>query len=138
MLAVASCVSASASAQNLHYGMNTRVLTPQMADKMAELGAGVVRLVFGWDVIEPASKGGFTPQSSTNLLTWRLRFVRELLRGLAYIAIAIGATLDDSKHGQRNRNGGGRSNPYRSVAALALQPAAPNLITARHWIEQRA
>ena len=49
----------AAAAQNLHYGMNTRVLTPQMADKMAELGAGVVRLAFGWDVIEPACKGCF-------------------------------------------------------------------------------
>lgn len=48
-----------ARAQNLHYGMNTRVLTPQMADKMAELGAAVVRLAYGWDVIEPACKGCF-------------------------------------------------------------------------------
>lgn len=39
--------------------MNTRVLTPPMAAKMTELGAGMVRLPFGWDVIEPSCKGCF-------------------------------------------------------------------------------
>jgi hypothetical protein len=48
-----------AAAQTLHYGMNTRVLTRPMADKMAELGAGIVRLAYGWDVIEPDCKGCF-------------------------------------------------------------------------------
>ncbi len=48
-----------AAAQELHYGMNTRVLTPQMADKMVELGAPVVRLPYGWDIIEPSCKGCF-------------------------------------------------------------------------------
>jgi polysaccharide biosynthesis protein PslG len=48
-----------ARAQNLHYGMNTRVLTAQMADKMVELGADIVRLPYGWDLIEPACKGCF-------------------------------------------------------------------------------
>jgi len=52
-----ACGARWASAQSLRYGMNTRVLTPQMADKMAELDAGVVRLPFGWDLIEPACKG---------------------------------------------------------------------------------
>src|SRR5262245_47788681 len=42
-IAGALAIAGSAAAQNLHYGMNTRVLTPQMADKMVELGAGVVR-----------------------------------------------------------------------------------------------
>jgi len=53
------CGSSGITAQNLHYGMNTLVLTPPMADKMAELGAGVVRLAYGWDVIEPSCKGCF-------------------------------------------------------------------------------
>ena len=39
--------------------MNTRVLTPQIGDKMRELGAHLVRLPYGWDVIEPACKGCF-------------------------------------------------------------------------------
>jgi len=47
------------SAQSLHYGMNTRVLTPRMADKMVELGADIVRLPYGWDLIEPRCKGCF-------------------------------------------------------------------------------
>ena len=51
--------AAGVSAQNQHYGMNTRVLTPQMADKTAELGAGVVRLPYGWDLIEPNCKRCF-------------------------------------------------------------------------------
>jgi len=41
------------------FGVNARVFTPQMADKMVELGANVVRLLYGWDVIEPACKGCF-------------------------------------------------------------------------------
>jgi large repetitive protein len=49
----------AAAAQNYHYGMNTRVLDDQMADKMVELGAGTVRLVFGWDIIEPNCKRCF-------------------------------------------------------------------------------
>src|ERR1700750_1032789 len=57
-----------AGAQNLHYGMNTRVLTAPMADKMAELGAGVVRLAFGWDVIAPGCKGCFHFQTTD---AWR-------------------------------------------------------------------
>jgi hypothetical protein len=39
--------------------MNTRELPPRMADKMVELGADIVRLPYGWDVIEPACKGCF-------------------------------------------------------------------------------
>lgn len=50
---------AAADAQPLQYGMNTRVLTPAMAAKMNELGARVVRLPFGWDLIEPSCKGCF-------------------------------------------------------------------------------
>jgi hypothetical protein len=51
--------ASTARAQNLHYGMNTLVLTPPMADKMSELGAGVVRLAYGWDLIEGRCKGCF-------------------------------------------------------------------------------
>jgi hypothetical protein len=39
--------------------MNTRVLTPRMADKMVELGGDIVRLAYGWDTIESACKGCF-------------------------------------------------------------------------------
>ena len=41
------------------YGMNLRVLSPEQADKMVELGASTARIVLGWDVIEPACKGCF-------------------------------------------------------------------------------
>jgi len=51
-------VAAPASAQNIHYGMNTRVLTAPIADKVVELGGGVIRLAYGWDIIEPC-KGCF-------------------------------------------------------------------------------
>ena len=57
---VAMLASASTThAQAVRYGMNTRVLTPQIGDKMRELGADLVRLPYGWDVIEPACKGCF-------------------------------------------------------------------------------
>ena len=79
-----SAVSASASAQDVHYGMNTRVLTAPMADKMTELGAGVVRLAFGWDVIEPNCKGCF---DWTTTDAWRdeaKRTHRAIFASLAY------------------------------------------------------
>src|SRR5205814_10227865 len=53
------CAAPPARAQNLHYGMNTLVLTPPMADKVVELGAGIVRVAYGWDVIEGRCKGCF-------------------------------------------------------------------------------
>src|SRR5438067_13804192 len=83
-IAIAACAVASPSAQNLHYGMNTRVLTPPMADKMAELGAGVVRLAFGWDVIEPGCKGCFNFATTD---AWRddaKRTHRTIFASLAY------------------------------------------------------
>ena len=64
--------------------MNTRVLTAPMADKMTELGAGVVRLAFGWDVIEPGCKGCF---DWTTTDAWRdeaKRTHRAIFASLAY------------------------------------------------------
>jgi hypothetical protein len=50
-------------AQDLHYGMNTQpnlyMVGAPMLDKLAELGGGVLRLPFGWDLIEPSCKGCF-------------------------------------------------------------------------------
>ena len=77
-------LAARPDAQHLRYGMNTRVLTPQMADKMAELGAGVVRLAYGWDVIEPNCKGCF---NWTRTDAWRdeaKRTGRTIFASLAY------------------------------------------------------
>jgi hypothetical protein len=60
VLAAGCCLWAHAAlAQNIHYGVNTHTLTPQMADKMVELGAGVARVDFNWDQIEGACKGCF-------------------------------------------------------------------------------
>ena len=64
--------------------MNTRVLTAPMADKMTELGGGVVRLAFGWDVIEPDCKGCF---DWTTTDAWRdeaQRTHRTIFASLAY------------------------------------------------------
>ena len=58
-LSVVLINSQTASAQNPRYGMNARLFDDQMADKLIELGAGTVRLVFGWDIIEPSCKGCF-------------------------------------------------------------------------------
>lgn len=58
--AAAFCLTAHAAlAQNMHYGVNAHYLTAPMADKMAELGAGVARVDFNWDVIETNCKGCF-------------------------------------------------------------------------------
>jgi hypothetical protein len=58
--ALGFCLTAHASlAQNMHYGVTTHVLTPQMADKMVELGAAVTRVDFNWDQIEGSCKGCF-------------------------------------------------------------------------------
>lgn len=87
MFAVAPSRNARAQtpiAPNLHYGMNTRVITPEMADKMAELGAGVIRVPYGWDLIEPACKGCF---DWTTTDAWRdeaKRTHRVIFGSLAY------------------------------------------------------
>lgn len=73
----------TAHAQNLHYGMNTRVLTPAMADKAAELGAGVIRLAFGWDVIEPC-KGCFEWKTTDAWRDEAKRSGRTIFASLAY------------------------------------------------------
>jgi hypothetical protein len=75
---------AAQDVQDVQYGMNTRVLTAPMADKMTELGAGVVRLAYGWDVIEPACKGCF---DWTKTDAWRdeaRRTHRTIFASLAY------------------------------------------------------
>jgi len=74
----------AAAAQDISYGMNTRVLTAPMADKMTGLGASVVRLAFGWDVLEPACKGCF---DWTTTDAWRdeaKRTHRAIFASLAY------------------------------------------------------
>jgi hypothetical protein len=78
-------VAAQRRAPNLHYGMNTRVLTPQMADKVAELDAGVVRLAFGWDVIEPACKGCFNWERTDGWRDEARRTGRTIFASLAYV-----------------------------------------------------
>jgi hypothetical protein len=79
-----SAVSSSASAQDPHYGMNTRVLTAPMADKMTELGAGVVRLAFGWDVIEPNCKGCYAWERTDAWRDEAKRTHRAIFASLAY------------------------------------------------------
>src|ERR1043166_806264 len=77
-------LTSAARAQSLHYGMNTVTLPPRMADKMVELGAGTVRLAFGWDVIEGQCKGCF---DWTVTDAWRdeaRRTHRTLVAALAY------------------------------------------------------
>jgi len=55
-----------------------------MADKMAELGAGIVRLPFGWDLMEPSCKGCF---DWTTTDAWRdeaKRTGRTIFASIAY------------------------------------------------------
>lgn len=75
---------AGASAQNQHYGMNTNILTPQMADKMVELGAGVVRVDFSWDQIEGSCKGCFDWRATDAIRDQARRTNRIVFATLAY------------------------------------------------------
>src|SRR5262245_7943934 len=85
--AIALCLAAFAGdvrAQNYHYGVNAHDLRPPAADKVSELGAGLVRVVFGWDVIEPNCKGCFN-WSFTDLWRDESRRTRGAIYGtLAY------------------------------------------------------
>jgi Glycosyl hydrolase catalytic core len=84
LVVVLLACGARASAQTLHYGMNTRVLSAPMADKMAELGAGVARLAFGWDVIEPACKGCYDWERTDAWRDEARRTHRTIFASLAY------------------------------------------------------
>jgi hypothetical protein len=77
-------LAAPAAAQDVHYGMNTRVLTAPMADKMVELGAGVVRLAYGWDVIEASCKGCFHWETTDAWRDQATRTHRTIYATLAY------------------------------------------------------
>jgi hypothetical protein len=77
-------LAAPAAAQDVQYGMNTRVLTAPMADKMSELGAGVVRLAYGWDVIEPTCKGCFNWETTDVWRDQARRTHRTIFASLAY------------------------------------------------------
>jgi len=60
LVAVVCSCSARAHAQvPYHYGVDAHDVSGATADKASELGADMVRVVFGWDVIEPACKGCF-------------------------------------------------------------------------------
>ena len=84
LIGLPACTGGTAFAQNYHFGMNTRVLTAQMADKMTELGAGVVRLAYGWDVIEPTCKGCYNWQTTDAWRDEARRTHRAIFASLAY------------------------------------------------------
>jgi hypothetical protein len=48
-----------AIAQNAHFGINAHDVSGIIADKTTELGADIVRVVYGWDRIESDCKGCF-------------------------------------------------------------------------------
>jgi hypothetical protein len=84
LLGLLLSVAGDALAQNVHFGMNTRVLDGPMADKMAELGAGVVRLAYGWDVIEPSCKGCYNWERTDAWRDEARRTRRTIFASLAY------------------------------------------------------
>src|SRR5262245_37233427 len=59
----AALLTIPATGREYHYGVNTQLdLVPfagPVADKAVELGADVIRIAFGWDVIESSCKGCF-------------------------------------------------------------------------------
>jgi len=86
-LCILRIATADAHAQNYHYGMNAHDLRPAAADKMTELGAGIVRVVYGWDVIEPGCKGCFN-WSATD--AWRDQSQRTTVSIFGTLAYAPG------------------------------------------------
>src|ERR1700730_18393864 len=81
------CGATAVSGQDFHHGllgMNTRVLTAPMADKMVELGAGVVRLPYGWDQIETACKGCFNWATTDGWRDQARRTHRAIFASLAF------------------------------------------------------
>ena len=77
-------IAHAAAAQNPHYGMVTHDLSPQMADKMVELGAGTARVDFGWDVIEGACKGCFDWRATDAMRDEARRTHLQLFATLSY------------------------------------------------------
>src|SRR5262249_1018522 len=65
-------------------GRNTRVITPRMADKMVELGADVMRVPFGWDLIEPQCKGCFEWEATDAWRDEAKRTKRAIFGSLTY------------------------------------------------------
>src|SRR5206468_10587691 len=54
------------------------------ADKATELGAGVIRVVFGWDVIEPNCKGCFNWTNTDGWVIEARRTKRSIFAQLGY------------------------------------------------------
>jgi putative glycosyl hydrolase len=73
-----------ASAQSAHYGMNAHDVSGMTADKLTELGAGIVRVVYGWDRIEPDCKGCFTWERTDAWRDQARRTGRAIFGTLAY------------------------------------------------------
>jgi hypothetical protein len=49
--------AARAEAQNYRYGIHTYYLSPYLAQKTTELGAGYVRIQIDWDTLQPDAPG---------------------------------------------------------------------------------
>jgi hypothetical protein len=67
-----------------HFGMDAHDVRSMTADKMNELGAGIVRVVYGWDVIEPNCKGCFNWSSTDDWRDQARRTTRTIFGTLAY------------------------------------------------------
>src|SRR3954471_9553742 len=66
MLALAGA-AAPASAQSDRYGVHTYYLSPYLADKARELGAGYVRIEIDWDALQPDSADQWNDEQ---LVSW--------------------------------------------------------------------
>ncbi|MGE5245808.1 MAG: glycosyl hydrolase [Betaproteobacteria bacterium] len=74
----------SARAQDVHYGVNAHEVSASVADSASDLGAGIVRVVFGWDVIEPGCKGCFNWSATDRWRDEARRTGRLIFGSLAY------------------------------------------------------
>ncbi len=67
-----------------HFGMDAHDAASRTTDKMSELGAGLVRVVYGWDVIEPNCKSCFNWSFADDWRDQARRTNRAIVGTLAY------------------------------------------------------
>ncbi|HEV3217394.1 MAG TPA: hypothetical protein VGZ27_16815, partial [Vicinamibacterales bacterium] len=57
----------SAAAQNYRYGIHTYYLSPYLAAKSRDLGAGYVRIEIDWDAVQPSGPGDW---NDAGFMSW--------------------------------------------------------------------
>jgi hypothetical protein len=110
-LAVAGA-PAPASAQNDRYGIHTYYLSPYLAEKSRDLGAGWVRIEIDWDALQPGGPGDWNDRELVNWLDTarhnRLKLYATLMNTPAWAG--------PCQHCMPDRNGPWQNFVYRLIS----------------------